>query len=627
MSIHEQKKKIEDLLKDLDDETQSLKKSHTRLLISFEQMLSYIANIMEPDTPNNGSRKPVMQKDVEFLLQTYKEMSQIYYTQFELTLLQEIESRQRAASTSKEAIRMIDLKDPESQEGIEAMKRTRELLDEDCRRTDAALQGLRKDFPTLLQDALDKLRDEWQRLGTIAVASQALAKNRKLIQSLEAVVEVAAASIGVEAQRIVVVPGKEFTLNFFEYLEDFIVFTVPIYSVQAPWEWSIFWHELAAHRVRSLERGTEAIAEMRTNLRELHETFKQETDEARREHMLRGITRDNAAGISYLKDILSGTELLDPIDLGGFEHQFERMMLKLPRTNRFQLYEWMKDEGWCVDWFKELFEDAWSVLTIRGPFLIFLQDILSRKNTVDSRHPPLNLRLGVANELLKRSRPDGETGPAAAVAVPEPELSEKEKLVVKAAAEQLLIFLSLVMVPSPKPKTPASSDSLDLIRQENKLFENLPEEKVRQIFESVTNTVQEAILEWSEKLHTEADSVREAERYARDLISGFSKSGYFRLRGKKKSPVPSYDKLLKNKDQTDRKYEDLLALSFYDTDFGVSNVGNVYHFITKKFDTARLHSVPADVTGGAVSYASNGAQKKTSRELWNAAAVSGFQIA
>ena len=83
----------------------------------------------------------------------------------------------------------------------------------------------------------------------------------------------AALSVGIEAERIAIVPGDAFALYFFTYLENFAVLTVPIYSVQAPWEWSIFWHELAGYKVRQLEKDT-ALTAIRENLERLHNLFK-----------------------------------------------------------------------------------------------------------------------------------------------------------------------------------------------------------------------------------------------------------------------------------------------------------------------------------------------------------------
>ena len=136
---------------------------------------------------------------------------------------------------------------------------------EDKETAAAEYNNLTENFPTLLQTALDKLKDEWQRLNTIAGASQTLLVDQKLGQALRVVMGVAAYSIGVGAERIAIVPGDAFALYFFTYLENFAVLTVPIYSLQAPWEWSIFWHELAGYKVRQLEKDAtiDAISKLK----------------------------------------------------------------------------------------------------------------------------------------------------------------------------------------------------------------------------------------------------------------------------------------------------------------------------------------------------------------------------
>ena len=84
--------------------------------------------------------------------------------------------------------------------------------------------------------------------------------------------------------------------------------------------------------------------------------------------LLEPITRNNIFGRDYLQNFVFSTEKqdLELSDLGNFEYQFERILAKLPENNKFPIYEEIKKQGWCVNWFQELFEDAYSVLAL-GP--------------------------------------------------------------------------------------------------------------------------------------------------------------------------------------------------------------------------------------------------------------------
>lgn len=620
MSTNEPGNEIKDLLARLGDE--SLKKAHASVLISFSQMLDYIENTI----------KPVRQKDIKHLLEVYKEMSQEYFARFELSLLEEIEKRCKTKEQCKLAKRLIDSNPLTKDKETDAMKKAEELLDENREMAAIEYKNLVENFATLLQDALNKLTDEWQRLGTIAVASQALAKDQELIQSLETVVEVAAYSIGIEAQRIVVVPGKEFALYFFAYLENLIVFTVPVYSVQAPWAWSIFWHELAGHQVRWLDNGNimidgnklSSINGIGAKLQRFHERYQALKSKKKKDTLIKVVMRGNRFGYDYLKELFSAKKL-DLSDLGSFDHQFERMMLKLPQKNQFKVYEKMKMEGWCVDWFKELFEDAWSVLTIRANFLIFLQDTLNRHINIDGRHPLPRIRLGVAQELLKLSYKDEEDVSQSIIRL-HPRFSKHEKTVIKIATRQLLRFLSLIIAASYKFEDPADPEIQDFNKQKGKNLEDLREIGISDIADGVRCTIQDAICRWS-SFHETDEPTKAARDCAEEIIAMFSNSEYVKMRKPKENLEPSYAKLLKKENGEDKDYKELLELSFYDADFNVASVNNVYHYSHRKFDTARLHSVPADVAMGAVMFECDGIPKRTSIESWNTAAVSGFKIA
>ena len=393
--IDRDKLELDTLLNCLDNDLKNrpLTRSHNSVVSSFARMLAYIDKISTSDMP----------KDIQFLLTTYRNMADLFYTQYELSLLKEIQAQRDVQQQSEEAINNINTAD-DLKKFLEKIRGAAE--DEEIK--------LKKIFPTQLQKALSKLRVEWQRLNTIAVASQTITEDKELYQALEAVVDSARFSVGIKANRIAIVPGDEFALQFFSYLKNFAVLIVPIYSVQAPWEWSIFWHELAGVKVNRLENDTAIeINKVREKLKLFYKSY-QKMDSDKKVELLNTVTQNN----QYSKEALNPNEKEDLSnakkkleqnriltweeknlikddyfskrknifsqdylsrlfsmkrlvlrDLGGFEHQFERMLDNLPQKDKFQTYEQIKKVGWCVDWFKELFEDAWSILAIREPFL------------------------------------------------------------------------------------------------------------------------------------------------------------------------------------------------------------------------------------------------------------------
>jgi hypothetical protein len=67
-------------------------------------------------------------------------------------------------------------------------------------------------------------------------------------------------------------------------------------------------------------------------------------------------------------------------------------------------------------------------------------------------------------------------------------------------------------------------------------------------------------------------------------------------------------------------YKQLLELSFYDADFGVATVTNVFYKTSKFHNEAYLRSIPPEVTGGFVKYDTSTGTKHTSIDDWNASA-------
>jgi len=546
--IEQDRHELNELLINLETglEDRPLSRSHNSVGSSFTRMLDYIDKISTVGTP----------KDIEFLLETYRKMAERFYIQYELSLLKEIQEQQNVQKQSDEARKKMEVLTDIKGTYLETLLETtyKDAVDEEA--------NLTKIFPTQLQKALDKLRFEWQRLNTIAVASKTITKDKKLIQALEVVVESARFSVGIIADRIAVVPGDAFALQFYSYLRNLAVLIVPIYSVQAPWEWSIFWHELAGHKVHRLEKYTSIeINRIRENLKRFYENYRdpkktpidriklletitrnnQYVDPVKQENLS---TRKNNFSQNYLDRVFSGKRLVLR-DLGGFEHQFERMLENLPeKFNKFQAYEQIKVDGWCVDWFKELFEDAWSLLAIREPFIPFLTDILNRHVVTDGRHPLVEVRLKVAKELLNLMNSDS-------IAVKQPETVEES------AAQQILKFISLLMAASldfEKPNPNNLSDAWQIYRP--------------RLSDIVGSEIGSYIRKWSDGLTVNV-STEGARKYTEEFIDELSDEQFKDFieifEDEKNQLEANYEDLLGNKD-----YQQLLALSFYDVDFGYS---------------------------------------------------------
>ena len=333
---------------------ETLRGSHNSVEISFAQLIAHIDKLLENETTG----------DIQLLLTTFKEMALEFFTQYEISLLMEINKQKAIQDQVKLAINKIN--------SVASMEEARILLIKNDESASIEYNRLINSFPTLLQYALDKLKDEWQRLNTLAIANRTLTESPELFKALTTVVGAAAFSVGVQAEKIAIVPGSSFALYFFSYLKNFAILTVPIYSVKAPWEWSIFWHELAGYKVRKL-KNADIINIIRQNLVDFHNYYKNLPRDTARGNLLNEITRHNKFSLGYLTNLFS-TPDLDLGDFGSFEHQFAQMLANLPKKDQFQTYESIKEQGWCVDWLEELFEDAWSVLAIGKDFLPFFED-------------------------------------------------------------------------------------------------------------------------------------------------------------------------------------------------------------------------------------------------------------
>lgn len=559
-----------------------LKVSHKSVELSFVQMILHIQNLIDDE----------MSEDLKSLLQTFRDMALEFFIQYERSLLMEIKKQKSIQKQIESVIaRSIDADLEEA--------RIRLLKDEEAASVECT--RLINTFPTLLQYAVDKLRDEWQRLNMLAIANQNLVQNAKLFKALGVVVDVAAYSVGIAAEKIAIVPGSSFALYFFSYLKNFAVLMVPIYSVKAPWAWSIFWHELAGYKVRKL-RKAETIDSIREDLLRFHGDYRQMQTPDEQKTLLDEITR-NTFGSGYLEALLRDPEPeLMLRDFGSFEHQFGQMLANLPQGERFKTYELIRSQGWSVDWFEELFEDAWSVLAIGKAFLPFFKDILNRHTSVDDRHPPRDIRFDVANELLRLTSLEFKD-------VKEP------NSVIESAAQQILKFISLLGAASYR------AESNDIKQISTRIIRtDLPQTVVRQIGKSIDGWSKQ-LQEGGDILHAKIEAEDTILALSEEELTDFVSSLTAASESEAIQVEPSYQKLLDKKN-----YLELLGLSFYETDFGVSTVTDVFYRTTKFHDNANLSSEPVEVDGGFVKYQTSLGPKHTTLDSWNVAAAPDSKI-
>lgn len=579
-TLKKDKQRIEELIELLDDD--SLRRSHKSVGNSVDFMFQHV-----DDLDKSG-----MDDDIKDLLGAYRTLAERYYTQFELSLLEEIKENKELQIQIQPVVNKFDVDDEDN-------RLIRVALVDKKKMIVAEQEEIIRKFPLFLQDALDKLRDEWQRLETIAVTSRPNL-------NLKPVVKFAAYSVGIQDKNIVVVSGRQFALYFFSYLENFAVLTVPIYSVAAPWDWSIFWHELAGYQVYELEKS-ETLTRIEENLVKIHELYSKSENDTEKGDLLSIYTNDLEGCKGYLGELF--IKDLDLKDLGNFEYQFEQISLRLTpqRKDRFVNYESMKRSGWNVDWIKELFEDAFSILTFREEFLVYFEDILSRYDKADDRHPPKEIRLRVAQEILNLANDPNELGRS---------LPQDEEKINRIVARQVFKLVTLMLAASRYQ----DSQSADL-QEKRKAQQYFSKENLKEGLETIEGWVKDQIKKWKEKVGIEVSAENPENSTGNDtnaltsFINGLPKSQPSR---------PSYKLLYKDKEEKiPKNYLELLALSFFDVDFGTATVIDVSYRTKPKFSSASLRSIPVDVTLGDVRYVDGkGHTRRTSLGDWNVSAAS-----
>ncbi|MEZ4736801.1 MAG: hypothetical protein R3E79_57705 [Caldilineaceae bacterium] len=216
-----------------------------------------------------------------------------------------------------------------------------------------------------IHQAIEKLTDEWMQITpVIQIAAFDTNASFYLVGFL---VESVYQSLQLDAKEITVVPsfGRQFHLVKFRYAPNVALVSMPVFALQTPWEWSVLWHELA-----TLVIANQEVSEWIT-------TFAT-------------AARQTALWQRWLLiDAEQPAPAADP-----FPHAPVDAVVVDPIGDIDQ-----------IGWMEELVEDACSILVLGPVAYRVLHSVLAQRNEQmdirsDTRHPPPNLRLEVAYQLL-----------------------------------------------------------------------------------------------------------------------------------------------------------------------------------------------------------------------------------
>jgi len=235
-----------------------------------------------------------------------------------------------------------------------------------------------------LHEAVDKLTQEWY---TVIELIATMELGASYLNGFQPYIDLAAQDIGLSAagDQFILVPtfGEYFGLTRFEYSTSRLaMLKLPLSTINAPWEWSVFWHEVAGLKVEKIKAQLQAHLDNYVEKKGL--TLNADGEEATLigtlfERILTGGVVDSSLR-EKLKPVLKRAT-------GGGT--------KGARSTARRI--------WSIDWLEQLFEDACSVLAFGDDFPFVFEKILGRnlsRLNGDRRHPDLPTRLKVAKRLL-----------------------------------------------------------------------------------------------------------------------------------------------------------------------------------------------------------------------------------
>ena len=230
--------------------------------------------------------------------------------------------------------------------------------------------------------AVDKITDEWGVITNLVVTNNL---GSSYLDQFDTFLEQAKQDLGITdpKDRFVLFPvfGEDFSLTRFLFLSrPMYMLRLPVSAVNAKWEWSIIWHEMAAIKVQKNKK------ELKEHLETYAKTEGISTDSPKKENLF--------------------TELFNRIEKGKtIDHTLRDKIKTLLFPG--EKIEQDEIELWSIDWLEQLYEDACSVLAFGDVCIFVLEKILSRnlsKLTSDRKHPSLGTRIQVATRLNERKK-------------------------------------------------------------------------------------------------------------------------------------------------------------------------------------------------------------------------------
>lgn len=110
-----------------------------------------------------------------------------------------------------------------------------------------------------LNEMIDKLQFEWGiifELTAIAdlIGFQFATGKYSWVLPL---VDIAKRDLGLSDLRAVVIPrvSGQFSLTSFLYTTELVILNIPFTALNAPWEWSVIWHEIAGYKVKQIKKN------------------------------------------------------------------------------------------------------------------------------------------------------------------------------------------------------------------------------------------------------------------------------------------------------------------------------------------------------------------------------------
>lgn len=231
---------------------------------------------------------------------------------------------------------------------------------------------------------VDILLSEWQNIFSLVSTSFL---GNSYVAVVQPYINLAMEDLGLKQTEInFLLPkfGKKFSLSKPRYATSPVrILEVPLSVINAIWEYTVIWHELASIKVDKIR-----------------DELNSELDEYRKKHDIDVPVPDDEDPISAL---LGKIKIGDDVDI------LVDKVKSFLNDDREEI-----NRLWTLEWMVQFYEDACSVLAFGEDFIILLESILGRdqtKLTGDISHPDRETRIKVAESIwnLKKGKLDKST--------------------------------------------------------------------------------------------------------------------------------------------------------------------------------------------------------------------------